>query len=65
MGKILDKFAQTVLELEMGNAVAYERINTEVVTFSKSHRYCLNKGLRKAKIKFGTEKILFQKEAIW
>ena len=61
--KALEKVAKEVIEWGRLNAVTYDISKTEAVLFSRSHRQRLNKQLREAKIKVGTEKISFNKEA--
>lgn len=59
----LEKDAKSVLQWGMRNAVTYDTSKTEAVLFSKSHCQRLGKQLRETKIKVGSEKIAFNKEA--
>ena len=63
MRKALEKVAKTVIEWGIRNAVTYDTSKTEAVLFSKVRRQKLNKQLFDTKIKVGSERISFNKEA--
>lgn len=63
MKETLEKAAQTVLEWGILTPITYDTSKTEAELFSKSHRQRMNKQLQEAKIKFGNERIPFDKEA--
>ena len=63
VGKALEKVAKMVIEWGKRNAVTYDTSKTEAVLFSKARRQKYNKQLQETKIKVGSEKISFNKEA--
>ncbi len=63
VGKALEKVAKTVIEWGIRNAITYDTSKTEAVLFSKARRQQFNKQLLATKIKVGSERISFNKEA--
>ena len=61
--KALEKMAKTVIKWGIRNAVTYDTWKTKAVLFSKAQRQKFNSQLLATKIKVGSKRISFNKEA--